>query len=83
MRPRILIAVLLTSGLLAGPALANSLTLEDVNAAAFADGKHENPQALTIKTQVLLDRAGFSPGAMCNCCTFTPAEAVDWATMPR
>jgi lipoprotein-anchoring transpeptidase ErfK/SrfK len=42
---------------------ARPLTADDVNAAEFG-AKHQSPQALNLKAQVLLDRAGFSPGAI-------------------
>jgi lipoprotein-anchoring transpeptidase ErfK/SrfK len=43
--------------------LARPLNADEVNAADFA-AKHKSTQALNLKAQVLLDRAGFSPGAI-------------------
>jgi lipoprotein-anchoring transpeptidase ErfK/SrfK len=40
------------------------LTLEAINAAQYAPGKNGEHRALTFKAQVLLDRAGFSPGVI-------------------
>ena len=41
-----------------------ALTLQDVNAAELAKPTAKASQAVNIKAQVLLDRAGFSPGAI-------------------
>ena len=40
------------------------LTSEDINAAEFADAMPEGVSALTVKLQVLLDRAGANPGVI-------------------
>jgi lipoprotein-anchoring transpeptidase ErfK/SrfK len=45
-------------------ARADRLTAADVNAAELAPGKGEKSRALLVKAQVLLDRAGFSPGVI-------------------
>jgi lipoprotein-anchoring transpeptidase ErfK/SrfK len=42
---------------------ARSPSADDVNAAEFG-GKQKSPQAVNLKAQVLLARAGFSPGAI-------------------
>jgi lipoprotein-anchoring transpeptidase ErfK/SrfK len=42
---------------------ARPLGADEVNASVFA-AKHKSTQALNLKAQVLLDRAGFSPGAI-------------------
>ena len=43
--------------------LARSPSADDVNTAEFG-GKQKSPQAVNLKAQVLLARAGFSPGAI-------------------
>lgn len=52
--------------MIAVPAVADArpLAREDVNAAELSAGKRKAARALNVKTQVLLDRAGFSPGAI-------------------
>ena len=47
-----------------GPTGARPLTRKDVNAAEFTVPHRNNDRALLIKVQVLLDRAGFSPGVI-------------------
>jgi lipoprotein-anchoring transpeptidase ErfK/SrfK len=47
-----------------GPAAARPLVMADVNAAEFPPPAKNNKRALLIKAQVLLDRAGFSPGVI-------------------
>lgn len=46
------------------PAYAGALTRDDINAADFGQTKQKNTRAINTKAQVLLDRAGFSPGAI-------------------
>lgn len=52
--------------LFAGPALAAKLDTQGINSASFsaADlaGKPRSPRASLVKAQILLDRAGYSPG---------------------
>jgi len=48
----------------AAMAASRGLTLQDVNAAEFAKPTAKASQAVNIKAQVLLDRAGLSPGAI-------------------
>ena len=59
------LAICLVLGSLAGTdvSFARSPTADDVNAAEFG-GKQKSPQAVNLKAQVLLARAGFSPGAI-------------------
>jgi len=51
---------------LAGPALAAGLDMGGINAATFSavesHGKARGASALLVKAQILLDRAGYSPG---------------------
>lgn len=47
-----------------GSAHAAGLTLDAVNKAEFSTGKSKGASAATLKAQVLLDRARFSPGAI-------------------
>ena len=46
------------------PASATGLTLSDVNDAAFVASAEDQPRAVMVKAQVLLDRAGFSSGVI-------------------
>ena len=64
MRPTVLVAlVAIALGLAPAVAAPRGLTAQDVNSAELkANGKAA--QAANIKAQVLLDRAGFSPGAI-------------------
>ena len=48
----------------AATAASRGLTLQDVNAAEFSKPAGKASQAANIKAQVLLDRAGFSPGTI-------------------
>jgi len=48
----------------AASAATRGLTLQDVNAAEFSKPAGKASQAANIKAQVLLDRAGFSPGTI-------------------
>ena len=66
MRSDLFIAAVVTALALAPPAIAapRSLTLQEVNAAEFSKPAAKASQAANIKAQVLLDRAGFSPGAI-------------------
>jgi lipoprotein-anchoring transpeptidase ErfK/SrfK len=60
-----LIAIVVTLGLTpAATAATRGLTLQDVNAAEFSKPAGKASQAANIKAQVLLDRAGFSPGTI-------------------
>jgi lipoprotein-anchoring transpeptidase ErfK/SrfK len=47
-----------------GPAHAAGLTLDAVNKAEFSPGKSKGLNPATLKAQVLLDRARFSPGVI-------------------
>jgi lipoprotein-anchoring transpeptidase ErfK/SrfK len=46
------------------PASAAELTLSDINGAAFVAAAEDQPRAVIVKAQVLLDRAGFSSGVI-------------------
>ncbi|GLS17181.1 murein L,D-transpeptidase [Labrys miyagiensis] len=52
--------------LLAGPALSAQLDTQSINTATFSAkdirGKPRGPRASLVKAQILLDRAGYSPG---------------------
>jgi lipoprotein-anchoring transpeptidase ErfK/SrfK len=48
----------------AAPASAADLTLSDINGADFVAAAEDQPRAVTVKAQVLLDRAGFSSGVI-------------------
>jgi lipoprotein-anchoring transpeptidase ErfK/SrfK len=63
MKRSIFVCLVLASLALADASSARPLTADDVNAADFG-AKQKSPQALNLKAQVLLDRAGFSPGAI-------------------
>src|SRR5258708_36613490 len=64
MRQGILIACLALAGVAwADASFARPLSVDEVNSAEFA-AKRKSTQALNFKAQVLLDRAGFSPGAI-------------------
>lgn len=63
MKRSIFVCLLLAGLALADAASARPLTADEVNAADFA-AKPKSPQALNLKAQILLDRAGFSPGAI-------------------
>ncbi|MEA2875395.1 MAG: hypothetical protein QOF14_591 [Hyphomicrobiales bacterium] len=56
--------VAIALGLAPAAAAPRSLTLQDVNTAELAKPTAKASQAANIKAQVLLDRAGFSPGAI-------------------
>jgi lipoprotein-anchoring transpeptidase ErfK/SrfK len=47
-----------------GPALARPLAMADVNGAEFSTAQNGKKREVLLKAQVLLDRAGFSPGAI-------------------
>src|SRR5215211_2719133 len=53
-----------TAAVLAGPASACELTLAAVNGLDFPCPQPKETRAALITAQVLLDRAGFSPGAI-------------------
>lgn len=57
---------LLLTVLLLAPAAANAgpLTAEAINAAQWSKAESKAPSAAVLKAQVLLSRAGFSPGAI-------------------
>src|SRR5262245_8421314 len=57
-----LLAVCLLLASLVGPAFARDLTVAEVNSAEVGKCKEKNARAVLIRAQVLLDRAGFSPG---------------------
>ena len=56
--------VVFAATLLAAPASAADLTLTGINGAAFVASVEDQPPAVIVKAQVLLDRAGFSSGAI-------------------
>jgi lipoprotein-anchoring transpeptidase ErfK/SrfK len=63
MKRSIFICLALASLALADASPARRLGADDVNAADFG-AKQKSPQALNLKAQILLDRVGFSPGAI-------------------
>jgi lipoprotein-anchoring transpeptidase ErfK/SrfK len=65
MKRSIFVCVVLAGLALADASSARPLTADDVNAADFG-AKQKSPQALNLnlKAQILLDRSGFSPGAI-------------------
>ena len=63
MKRSIFVCVVLAGLALADGSSARPLTADDVNAADFG-AKQKSPQALNLKAQILLDRSGFSPGAI-------------------
>jgi lipoprotein-anchoring transpeptidase ErfK/SrfK len=63
MKRSIFICLALASLALADASPARRLGPDDVNAADFG-AKQKSPQALNLKAQILLDRVGFSPGAI-------------------
>ncbi|MEN3376366.1 MAG: hypothetical protein V7604_1721 [Hyphomicrobiales bacterium] len=63
MNRSIFICLALASLALADASPARRLGADDVNAADFG-AKQKSPQALNLKAQILLDRVGFSPGAI-------------------
>jgi lipoprotein-anchoring transpeptidase ErfK/SrfK len=62
LRPSTLVLLLLLAG--TGSAHAAGLTLDAVNKAEFSAGKSKGLNPATLKAQVLLDRARFSPGVI-------------------
>jgi lipoprotein-anchoring transpeptidase ErfK/SrfK len=62
LRPVCFIVLLLLAAV--GSAHAAGLTLEAVNAAEFSAGRSKGLNPATVKAQVLLDRARFSPGVI-------------------
>jgi lipoprotein-anchoring transpeptidase ErfK/SrfK len=64
-RSTLLLAIVAVAlGLAPSAAAPRPLTLQDVNAAELSRPNGKSSQAANIKVQVLLDRAGFSPGAI-------------------
>src|SRR6266576_80847 len=63
MKRSIFVCLVLASLALADASSARPLTADDVNAADFG-AKQKSSQALNLKAQVLLDRAGLSPGTI-------------------
>ena len=58
-------AFVLSSILLSTASFGQSLmTADEINAAEFSDALPEGASALTVKLQVLLDRAGANPGVI-------------------
>jgi len=59
-----LVAICMLAATLAGPALARDLTVAEVNGADITKSKDKSSRPVLIRAQVLLDRAGFSPGVI-------------------
>ena len=59
-----LVAICLLAATLAGPAFARDLTVAEVNGADITKSKDKSSRPVLIRAQVLLDRAGFSPGVI-------------------
>jgi lipoprotein-anchoring transpeptidase ErfK/SrfK len=65
MRPEPLSMILVAATLaFASPAVARGLSLDDVNKAELTKPAAKNSTAVSVKAQVLLDRASFSPGVI-------------------
>jgi lipoprotein-anchoring transpeptidase ErfK/SrfK len=61
---RTIVAPALCGLLLCGPARGETLTVAAVNDAKLVRDSGKGPSAAILKAQILLDRAGFSPGAI-------------------
>src|SRR5882724_9735493 len=60
----IVLGLVLCGAAFAGPARTDELTLPAINGAGFAAAAEDQPRAVVVKAQVLLDRAGFSSGTI-------------------